>query len=108
MSLLQTNALNVKWVKSHCKKIVYITNLDKPLNVALQYLKAAILSKFKFTFIRLLDSKMYPSSGAMRIKDLIKRYYGMGGMVKHNQVIKGWVRQWFFCYPCEGNKCTIS
>ena len=51
MSLLQTDAMNMKWVTSHCKKIVYITNLDKPLNVASQYLKAAILSKFKFTFI---------------------------------------------------------
>ena len=98
MSLLQTDAMNMKWVTSHCKKIVYITNLDKPLNVASQYLKAAILSKFKFTFIKLLDSKMYPPSGAIKTKNLFKRYYGMGGIVKYDKVINIQGRQWFFCY----------
>ena len=115
LELNNLNWLSVDWVKSNCKKIIYLDNLDKPLSLVSLYLKAAILSQFKLTLIKLLDSKMYPSTGAIATKDLLKRYYGIGGVVKYYKVInvqgtfKGLnVRQWFFCYPCEGNKCKIS
>ena len=102
------NFLGPDWVTAHCKKIVYVDNFKKPLNLVALYLEATILSKFKLTMMKLPNSKMFPSNGAIKTKDLLKRYYGIGGMVKHNKVIKGWGRQWFFCYPCEGNKCKIS
>ena len=104
------NFQGTDWVRAHCKKIVYLDNLNKPSNLVSLYLEATILSQFKLTFIKLLDSslQMYPINDVYKTKDLLKRYYGMGGMVNYDKVINDQGRQWFFCYPCEGNKCTIS
>ena len=95
-------------VNGLCKKIVFTRNLVKPLNMASLYLKAAILGKFNFAFIKLLNLNTFPSSGFIPTELLLEKYDGMGGMVNNDKTVNVEGTQWFFCRPCKANKCTIS
>ena len=99
---------NILRVSGICKKIVYMDDLVKPLNMASLYLKAAILGKFNFAFIKLLNLNIFPSSGFIPTELLLEKYDGMGGMVNDDKIVNVEGTQWFFCRPCKANKCTIS
>ena len=93
------DADDFNWVNGNCKKIVYMRNLFKPLNMASIYLKAAILSKFDFAFIKLLNLDKFPSRGFTPTEVLLEKYDGMGGMVNDDKIVNVEGTQWFFCRP---------
>ena len=74
-------------------------DLVKPLNLASLYLKAAILSKFNFAFIKLLNKDTFPSRGFDPTELLLEKYDGMGGMVNDDKIVNVEGTQWFFCRP---------
>ena len=84
LKILEADDFN--WVNGNCKKIVYMRNLFKPLNMASIYLKAAILSKFDFAFIKLLNLGKFPSRGFTPTEVLLEKYDGMGGMVNEDKM----------------------
>ena len=101
------------WVKSKCKKILYLTMTATPASAAHLYFNSAFDAGFTEMFIapknNLGKREFYPKEGPCAVKALQKRYTVDGYMRWIRDEVRVIGQDWFFCKPKTPTlhpKCT--
>ena len=105
--LQQKAAKLEKWVKTDCKKLLYLSMTAEPESNAHVYFNSAIESDFSLMFItrRVLSQGFYPKKCDYCSTDVLKKRYTSDGYMLGDCGIDGKDKTevfggaWFFCQP---------